>query len=221
MKDDLGLPIDSSPLGKAAFQFGPWFIAPALWAWTRYPDRMRWTENIFARVFGLLAGLYDTWTEIVPGYGDALGEALDEIRRPPSRVLDLATGTGYVAQRVKRKWPDAEVTALDISPEMLAIAGHDAQAQGLSIEFKQGNLSDLRFGDGEFDLVVQQNAMPYPEELMRVVAPRGSALLVFSLAGPWVGLAWPTLARKLEAAGAITVFGQQAGAGFYGAARKT
>jgi SAM-dependent methyltransferase len=207
-------------VARPLLQYGPWFIGAGLWAFAKFPERMQFTEPVFARVFGLLAGLYDMWTEI-PGYGEALDEALGEIRRPPEKVLDLATGTGYVALELARRFPEAEVTGVDISPEMVAIAQHQSLADGKAINFQVGALSDLPFEDGSFDLVVQQNAMPYPEELMRVVAPRGSALYVWSMGGPWVSLAWPSLARKLESAGALTVFGQQAGLGFFGIARKT
>jgi SAM-dependent methyltransferase len=205
---------------RPALRFGPWFIGAGLWAFANFPERMQFTEPMFARVFGLLSGLYDAWTE-VPGYGEALDEALEEIRRPPSKILDLATGTGYVARRLVEKFPEAEVTGLDISPEMIAIAQHQAVAEDKKMKFEVGALSDLPFEDGSFDLVVQQNAMPYPNELMRVVASRGSALYVWSFAGPWVSLAWPSLARRLSGSGAITVFGQQAGLGYFGVARKT
>jgi malonyl-CoA O-methyltransferase len=214
-------PPGSDTAARTLLQFGPWFVGAGLWAWAKFPERLRWTEDVFARIFGLLAAVYDDWTEAVPGYGDALEEAIEEIRRAPSTVLDLATGTGFVARRLKRQFPEAEVIGVDIAPEMIAIAQHDAVAEGLDLKFEIGNLSELPFGDEMFEVVVQQNAMPYPDEIMRVLARGGTALIVFSFAGPWVALAWSAIAERLERAGAITVFGRTAGIGFYGLARKT
>ena len=51
---------------------------------------------------------------------DALDAVLD--RRPP-RLLDLAGGTGTISLRALARFPDAEVTLLDLDPALLAIAG--------------------------------------------------------------------------------------------------
>src|SRR3954471_7001745 len=61
-------------------------------------------------------------------------------RWQPRRVLDLATGSGDLALTIMRRLPDAEVTASDFSPEMLAIARrkgvkHLSLADALSLPF--------------------------------------------------------------------------------------
>ncbi|MGC4813863.1 class I SAM-dependent methyltransferase [Micromonospora sp. DT228] len=51
-------------------------------------------------------------------------DTVDAVRdgRPP-RVLDLAGGTGTISLRTLARFPDAEVTLLDLDPALLAIAG--------------------------------------------------------------------------------------------------
>ena len=190
-----------------------------MWAFAKFPEQTRWASDIYGRSFGLLAGLYELWTE-TEGYGEALGDALQELRRSPKTVLDLATGTGFVASAVKKRFPDADLTGVDASAEMVAVAQHQAIADGLTIDYQVSDSSSLPFADGFFDLVTLQNSIPFPEEMMRVVAPGGRALIVYSFGGPWIKLAWPALVARLEAAGAEHVWGRRAGPGYFGFARK-
>jgi SAM-dependent methyltransferase len=209
----------SSELKKAALTYGPAFVAPGMWAWAKFPEQLRWASDLYGKAFGYLAAFYDTWTE-VEGYGDAFEEALLEIRGVPKKMLDVATGTGYVARRLKRLYPAAEVSGIDISGEMVGVAQHDAVADAVIVDFKVGDAADLPYPDNDFDLVILQNSIPYVEEMMRVLRPGGRALFVISIGGPWISLAWPALAEKFEVAGAESVWGRRAGPGFFGVAVK-
>ncbi|WP_221089044.1 methyltransferase domain-containing protein [Deinococcus aquaedulcis] len=67
--------------------------------------------------------------------------------RPYRWVVDLGCGTGEHTQALARRFPDAEVTGLDSSPEMLArAAAHDAP----NVRFVPGNIAAL---SGSFDLI--------------------------------------------------------------------
>jgi release factor glutamine methyltransferase len=50
---------------------------------------------------------------------------------PPARILDLGTGTGALALALARAYPEAEVTAVDLSPDALALAAENATRNGL------------------------------------------------------------------------------------------
>lgn len=206
-------------LQRILLTYGPFFLAPGLWAYATYPDRLKWTGGIFARIFGLAAAFYDQWTNI-QGYGDTLEEALTEIAIEPTSILDLATGTGFVARKLKQTYPMANVTGVDVAPEMVAIAQHEAAAHSLEIKFRVGDNSELHFEDETFDLVVMQNAFPFLDEMTRVLKPGGSTLIVWSFGGPWVAVAWPAMAKRLEEEGAAKTVGRRAGFGFYGIAVK-
>jgi SAM-dependent methyltransferase len=112
-----------------------------------------------------------------------LERALEEVDGP-QRVLDLGTGTGAAAFLAARRFPQAQVVGVDLSPEMLV------QARALTppelagrVRFEAADASRLHFEDDSFDLVLLSNMIPFFDELARVVAPGGHVLFGFS-AGP-------------------------------------
>ncbi|WP_300599604.1 peptide chain release factor N(5)-glutamine methyltransferase [Niabella sp.] len=57
--------------------------------------------------------------------------------RPPVRILDIGTGSGCIPVILKRKLPEAMVSACDISSEALAVARKNATKYELDIRFIQ------------------------------------------------------------------------------------
>lgn len=76
-------------------------------------------------------------------------------RDNPSRILDVATGTGDLAIALARHLPTTTVTGIDLSEEMLAVARRKVEARGLSsrIQLKAGDAEQLPVADGSFDTV--------------------------------------------------------------------
>ena len=79
------------------------------------------------------------------------------------RVVDVGTGTGAIALALKHERPDAHVTATDVSPDALALAGENAAANGLEVELVEGNL--LAGLTGSFALVVSNPPYVRADEL--------------------------------------------------------
>ena len=59
-------------------------------------------------------------------------------------ILDLCTGSGCIAIALKKAFPSAEVTAIDISPAALDVARKNAEDNGVSIRFLQADILDER-----------------------------------------------------------------------------
>ncbi len=101
---------------------------------------------------------------------------------PGELLLDVATGTGNVA--IPAAKAGAEVTGLDITPELLEVARSRAHEEGLQITFIEGDAEELPFAENAFDRVTscfgvmfaprQQQAA---EELLRVARP-GSRIAI-------------------------------------------
>lgn len=124
--------------------------------------------------------------------------ALAGVDGPARDVLDLGTGTGVGARLLHERFRCARVVGVDVAPEMLA----EARKHAPDLTFVEGDAARLPFDDASFDVVAQNNMIPFPDELGRVLRPGGWAVLAFS-SGPetpiWVE---PELLRKeLESRG--------------------
>lgn len=81
------------------------------------------------------------------------------IPRPASRIVDVGTGSGVIALSLAAAFPEATVTATDISEDALALARENAERLGLTnrIEFSTGDL--LIYVTHVYDLIVAN--LPY------------------------------------------------------------
>lgn len=106
-------------------------------------------------------------TEVVVEHALASIEGVDE-----PVVIDVGTGTGAIALAVKDERPDARLTAIDISPEAIALASENAARLRLEIGLVQGDLLDPVPGEllGSVDLVVSNP--PYVEAEALPALPR-------------------------------------------------
>jgi SAM-dependent methyltransferase len=71
---------------------------------------------------------------------------------PGTQLLDVACGTGNAARPAARA--GAQVVALDLTPKLLAAGEAKARAEGLAIEWREGDAENLPFDNGRFDRVV-------------------------------------------------------------------
>jgi ubiquinone/menaquinone biosynthesis C-methylase UbiE len=93
------------------------------------------------------------YDEVSFAISDALAHAAQRLNaRVGERILDVATGTGWSARNVARQ--GAEVTAVDISPELLAAASDLSAHVKPPIEFLLADAERLPFEDGAFDGVI-------------------------------------------------------------------
>ncbi|MEM1116332.1 MAG: peptide chain release factor N(5)-glutamine methyltransferase [Bacteroidota bacterium] len=96
-------------------------------------------------------------------------EALRRIRAFEAPwVLDVGTGSGAVALAIKHERPDAEVFAVDVSHDALAVAAHNAARLRLDVAFVGADALRPAFADevpAMFDLVISNP--PYVPEAER------------------------------------------------------
>ena len=107
------------------------------------------------------------------------------------KMLEVPVGTGVLTMPVYKTLPDAAITCLDYSANMMASARHRAGNMGGSnIEFVQGDVGALPFDDENFDLVLSLNGFhAFPDkqaaynEILRVLKPGGTFCGCFYIKG--------------------------------------
>jgi len=144
-----------------------------------------------------MSGDYDRFSRFMDRSARDFYERLEVA--PGSRLLDVGCGGGQLALIAARE--GADVTGVDIAPNLVARAAARARAEGLRARFEEGDAEALRFEDGSFDVVTSLiGAMfaPRPErvasELLRVCAPGGTIALANWTAEGFVGTMFRTIA---------------------------
>src|SRR6202795_4423563 len=85
------------------------------------------------------------------------------------RVLDIATGPGYIAEAFAKN--SREVLGMDLTEAMLAIARARTGEHGVkNISFPTGDAPNLPFHEGEFDVVVCHLALHHVQQPAKVVS---------------------------------------------------
>ncbi|MCS0670874.1 class I SAM-dependent methyltransferase [Cytobacillus firmus] len=102
--------------------------------------------------YGKFAYLYDRLMEDVPydSWIKLVNEKHAEFNVPGKKLLDLACGTGQLSIRLSKQGYD--VTGVDLSEDMLAVAQAKAEQDGLQIPFYLQNMAELE-GFSEFDII--------------------------------------------------------------------
>ena len=127
---------------------------------------------------------------------------LDECRRNPlegKMALDVGCGAGLLAEPLARL--GARVTGIDASPEVVAVARDHAQAMGLDINYRFGDVQGL---DGRFDLITCMEVIEHVADpavfmiaLSKRLAPNGLLMLSTPNATSWSRLMMITLGEGL------------------------
>jgi len=117
---------------------------------------------------------------------------------PGNRVLDVAAGTGNAAIPAART--GATVVASDLTPELLEIGREHAEAEGLSLDWRQGDAEALPFADDEFDTVISVVGVMFAphhqesaDELVRVTRPGGTIGLISWTPEGFIGQMFATM----------------------------
>jgi SAM-dependent methyltransferase len=119
--------------------------------------------------------------QVIPALGTTLVEAAGI--EAGDKVLDVAAGSGNAS--LPAAAAGGEVTATDLTPELLQIGRDRAEKQGLHLTWQQADAEHLGFADGTFDVVLSCVGVmfapfhqPVADELVRVTRQGGRIALI-------------------------------------------
>ena len=104
---------------------------------------------------------------------------------PDSKILDVGTGPGVLLVELAKRRTDLHLTGIDLSADMIVAATRNLDRFGFRTTAQVGDVTNLPFPDGSFDLVVSSLSLHHwdePEaavpELARVLRPGGRLVAI-------------------------------------------
>jgi tRNA (cmo5U34)-methyltransferase len=129
-----------------------------------YGDEMKKVQNHFEEEAEEFDQLIQT---IIPFYEDMVSALVLSLPFHPKeqiKILDLGCGTGNISQKIKEKFPNAQITAVDLAENMIKMAKAKLSPYK-DIEYIRADFRELEFQE-EYDAVVSSLALHHmsPEE---------------------------------------------------------
>lgn len=131
---------------------------------------------------------YDQFAVVQQEVGRRLEERFEWLKIEPRRILDLGAGTGQMTRAMQKRYPSAQVVALDLAEQMLTVIPKTGRI------FKRrrvvcADMHQLPFQAGSFDVVISNFSLQWShdlrlvmQEVARVLASGGA--FVFATLGP-------------------------------------
>lgn len=140
------------------------------------------------RSFSRAAGRYDEVAVLQREIGQRMIERLEVCRLQPQRILDVGCGTGVATAELMKRYPKAQMIALDFALPML----QQTRRRGSWLKRPRclgADLERLPLADDSIDLIYSNAAIQWSNDLdatfagfRRVLRPNG--LLMFTTFGP-------------------------------------
>ncbi len=150
-----------------------------------HADGHAWQVGVWDRI----SQIY--WDEIDRRFAPVIAGVLARADlRAGERVLDLGTGTGAVAEKAAHAvQPDGHVLAIDISPEMLALARQRAERAPHTFRVEDGAGESIPAAEASVDVILASLSLMYvidrpraAREIARALRPGGRLV-----ASVWAG----------------------------------
>lgn len=112
----------------------------------------------------------DLLDRAVPKYREMLATLFRYLpnAQPPKSILELGCGTGNLTTDILDKFPNAALTVVDISEEMIATC--QSKFKDLtSITYCQADFKDLAFDPNSFDLIISSIAIHHLDDLNKQI----------------------------------------------------
>ncbi len=131
-------------------------------------------------------------------------EAAKSRRSKSLRILDVGCGDGVITRRLRERFPEEKIEALDTDQVRL----DRARAYSQGVTFRQGDVTSLPYHDCAFEVVLCHHVLEHVvddsrvlKECYRVLAPNGILVLGIPHEGGIIGMILRKLHPRLYAEG--------------------
>lgn len=144
-------------------------------------------------MFNNIADKYDFMNNIISFYShkiikkDAVNKLFTD---KPKSISDVCTGTGDIALLLNKKYPDAKITAIDFSKNMLNIA--KTKCKSGNIKFLEADFMEIPFEENSFDICTiafgLRNLPDIQKALQifnKILKPNGELLIIDLVKPKW------------------------------------
>jgi len=120
-------------------------------------------KQAIRRRFDRAAAAYDIFSVVQRGMAERL---VERIERQPSSILDLGCGTGYLTALLHKRFPQAQIEAVDFAPAMI----EQARLRVPSAYFLTRDIEELELEPESYDLIASNATIQWLTEPEQTLA---------------------------------------------------
>ena len=146
---------------------------------------MKYYKKRIQHAFNIKASSYDEYSIVQREVGRRMIERLDLLKFKPLNILDLGSGTGYLAQLLASKFPSANITCLDLAENMLL----ECRDKNTNFNLVVSDIENLPFKPSSFNLIISSFTLHWCEEVEKIFYDvkkylRSDGIFMFTTVGP-------------------------------------
>ena len=145
-------------------------------------------ENIKNKImysFDKKASSYDKYSFVQKEVARRLCDRLSNITIKPLSILDIGSGTGYLSDMLYKMYPNANITCLDISFNMLK----ESNKKNADLNNILSDAENMPFKNNKFDLIISSFTFHWCSEIEKIFFDihrflKDKGLFLFTTVGP-------------------------------------
>ena len=145
-------------------------------------------ENYKKRIqqaFNTKASSYDEYSVAQREVGRRMIERLGLLKFKPLNILDLGSGTGYLAELLLSKFPTSNITCLDLAENMLL----ECREKNPNLNLIISDIENIPFRPASFDLIISSFTLHWCEEIEKIFhdaqkSLKDDGIFMFTTVGP-------------------------------------
>lgn len=111
------------------------------------------------RHFGKMSSTYNEYAIVQKKMAESLAQLAAKTGASPRRILEIGCGTGFFTQKLAELYPESQIIATDISPDMLHTAKINlTNFTNITYQLEDGENLQL---SGQFDLIISNAAFQW------------------------------------------------------------